>query len=186
MSSPRIFFAVVAACAAGCSQSSLPSLAPEAGGAVLTAEVTPAAPAVSPETTLMVEGTPTEAYAWLARQALHCWFGADGPLKATHIFHADAASPTEGGAADIVLQERDVSLRDQRGVRAFRISLRSEGGGVRVGITNLKMGQAIGGLMVRDAETWARGGEGCLARTLSPAPAAPSQAAGKAGINPRR
>jgi hypothetical protein len=127
---------------------------------------------------LMAQGTPTEVYALVAHGALRCWFGADGPLKATHIFHADAASPTEGGAAEIVLHVRDGTFSDQRGARAFRVSMRSDGGSVRVGITNLKMPEAMGQAMRNDVETWARGGEGCQARALgatAPKPATPAR-----------
>ena len=121
------------------------------------------------ETTLITSGTPTDVYAELARRALHCWFGADGPLKATHVFYADAASPDQGGAADIVLHERDDGPSDRRGSRAFRITITREGGGVRVGITNLRMQEPMAGLMVQDAQAWARGEEACATRTLAQA-----------------
>jgi hypothetical protein len=137
-----------------------------------------------------VEGTPTGVYALVARGALRCWFGADGPLKATHIFTAEAASPTQGGAAEIVLRERDPSLPDQRGGRAFRIAFSAIASGVRVGITNLKMADAIGGLMVQDADSWAHGGDGCQARTLGPVAetVAPRRRPEKTGFdsNPQR
>ena len=101
-------------------------------------------------------GTPTEVYALVAGGALRCWFGADGPLKATHVFHAEAAPPAEGGAAEIVLHERDPSLRDQRGPRAFRVSFAGDPGGVRVGITTIKIAAPLSELMVRDVAVWAR------------------------------
>jgi hypothetical protein len=163
---------------AGCAPSALPSLpsgsqaptqtaiATEAG-AITTATLTsPSARAAQAESTVMAAGTPTEVYALIARRILRCWFGADGPLKATHIFHADAASPSAGGKADIVLQERDPAFSDRRGPRAFRIAITGDAAGVRVGISNLKIAEPLAGLMVRDAETWARGGEGCETRTL--------------------
>jgi hypothetical protein len=137
------------------------------------------------ETTIIVPGTPTEVYAQVARGALNCWFGRDGPLKATHIFTAEAASPTQGGAAAIVVHERDVDLHDQRGVRAFRISFTGDPSAVRVGITNLKMTGALGQLMVGDAETWAKGGEGCQVRTLSSAAPA-RQPARVTGVSPHQ
>lgn len=127
----------------------------------------PATPATV-DTTIIAQGTTTEAYAQVAQRALRCWFGADGPLKATHVFNAEAASPAEGGAAEIFLQERDTTMRDQRGNRAFRVSFAAEVTGVRIGVTNLKMTDPLAQLMVRDVETWARGGEGCQARALSP------------------
>jgi hypothetical protein len=135
----------------------------------------PAAPAMV-DTTIIAQGTTTQAYAQVAQRVLRCWFGADGPLKATHVFNAEAASPAEGGAAEIFLHERDTTMRDQRGSRAFRVSFATEVTGVRIGITNLKMTDPLAQLMVRDVETWARGGEGCQARALSPPQvAAPTQ-----------
>ncbi len=124
------------------------------------------------ETTVIAQGTATEVYALVARGALRCWFGADGPLKATHIFNADAASPAQGGAAEIVVHERDAALRDPRGNRAFRVSFTGEVTGVRVGITPIKVPDALAQPMVRDVETWARGGEGCQARAANPPQAA--------------
>jgi hypothetical protein len=166
----------------------LPS-GPQTGtGAIETGAVaSPSAHTAAAETTIIAAGTPTEVYALLARHALRCWFGADGPLKATHIFHADAASPTAGGAADIVLQERDPAFSDRRGPRAFRIAITGDAAGVRVGISNLRMSEPLGGLMVKDAETWARGGERCETRALGAAvakpalPARPVKAVGQAG-----
>ncbi len=38
--------------------------------------------------------------------------------------------PRTGGPAEIVLQERDATLRDQRGARAFRVSFVGQGGSV--------------------------------------------------------
>lgn len=163
-----------------CSPSGLPSLtlpAPQPGappitptqietGAVGPAPVTPATPPA--EITAVATGTPTEVYARVAGGALRCWFGANGPLKATHIFNAEAAPPSEGGAAEIVVHERDAAARDPRGTRAFRVGFIGRGGSVEVGISPLKIAPALSELMVRDVETWAQGGSGCNARALMP------------------
>lgn len=183
-----------------CSPSGLPSLsssAPAPGapppitptqletGAVA---VTPVAPAA--EVTAIAPGTPTEVYARVASGALRCWFGANGPLKSTHIFNAEAAPPSEGGVAEIVLHERDLTSRDPRGTRAFRVAFIGRGSNVEVGITPLKIGAPLVELMVRDVETWAQGGSGCQARALSPPvevvapPAKPAKS--KATQNSRR
>jgi hypothetical protein len=176
------FAVVLAIGACACSSGNLPQLptgsAPVETGAVATgpAEGAPV------ETTTIAPGTPTEVYALVAGGALRCWFGADGPLKATHVFHAEAAPPTQGGAAEIVLHERDPSLRDQRGPRAFRVSFTGDPGGVRIGITTIKVAAPLGELMVRDVVVWASGGAGCQARALSPPPpqaAAPVQKSDK-------
>jgi hypothetical protein len=125
----------------------------------------------------MVTGTPTAVYALVARGALGCWFGADGPLKPTHVFEAEAEPPAKGGAAEIVLYERDESLRDKRGPRALKVAFASVSTNVRVGVTVIKMDPQLAQLMVKDVEVWARGGSGCQVRTLLPAP--PPAAVGK-------
>lgn len=116
----------------------------------------------------------------VARGALGCWFAANGPLKATHVFHADAAPPSRGGRAEIVLHERDASLSDQRGARAFRVGFESNAAGVRVNVAVIKLASALAELMVRDVEVWAKGGAGCQAQAFSPPQAAaPLQPAAK-------
>ncbi len=40
--------------------------------------------------------SPTDVYTRIARGALTCWFGAAGPLKGTHIYHAEAAPASQG------------------------------------------------------------------------------------------
>ena len=124
------------------------------------------------ETTTIAAGTPTEVYAQVAGGALRCWFGADGPLKASHVFHAEAAPPAQGGAAEIVLHERDASLRDQRGPRAFRVAFTGDPGGVRVAITTIKVAAPLGELMVRDVVVWASGGYWLSGPRVQPGPAA--------------
>jgi hypothetical protein len=126
-------------------------------------------------------GTPTEIYSRVAQGALRCWFGSGGPLKATHIFNAEAAPPSEGGAAEIVVHERDDAHSDRRGARAFRVAFAAQAGSVRVGITRIRIEGALAELMARDVEVWSQGGGGCLARALAlpsaspaPAPRAPS------------
>lgn len=166
-----------------CSSASLPQL--PVGSVPMETGATGGLPAdAAPyETTIIAAGTPTEAYALVAGGALRCWLGADGPLKATHVFHAEAAPPAEGGAAEIVLHERDPSLRDQRGPRAFRVSLTSDPGGVRVVTVAIKVAAPLSELMVADVTAWARGGAGCQARSLRPKPsqsAAPAQKSPKA------
>ena len=127
----------------------------------------------------MVQGTPTEVYALVARGALRCWFGADGPLKTTHIFHAEAAPPVQGGVTEIVLHERE---GDQRGSRAFSVAFTGDGGIVRVDIRSMKIAPPLSELMAQDVEAWAKGGAGCQVRPPRPPPAvsAPKPAKKKA------
>jgi hypothetical protein len=180
---------IVVACAlsadaGGCAPSSAPTLtagtAPIETGA--TAQVPSPVPSaqVPVETAIIVQGTPTEVYSLVARGALGCWFAANGPLKATHVFRADASPPSQGGRAEIVLHERDASLSDQRGTRAFHVGFASDAVGVRVGIAVIKIAPALAELMVRDVEVWAKGGAGCQTKALSPPQtAAPLQPAPK-------
>jgi hypothetical protein len=155
----------------GCSSLTPPTL----GGA--PKQPAPAAAPVSQsgqpnayETAFMVQGTPTAIYALVARGALNCWLGAAGPLHATHVFAAEAAPPNQGGAAEIVLHERDPTFRDQRGPRALRLRFEHAQGGVRVGFVNLRLGAALAEAMSQDAATWAKGGSGCRVRELREPP----------------
>ncbi len=121
--------------------------------------------------TFVVALNPTDAYAAVARGALNCWFGANGPMKRSHVFHGEAAPAAKGGAAEILLQERDPSLADQRGIRAFRATFMPAGAGTQVGIAHLKVDPAVATALTRDVETWARGEAGCQLRTvLAPVP----------------
>jgi hypothetical protein len=156
---------------AGCVPSSLPALLsspdPDKTGSL-------PAPSGPYEMAAIVSGTPTEVYTRVARGILGCWFGAGGPLKASHVFQAEAAPPAKGGAAEIVVHERDTSFRDQRGVRAYRVSFSSEATGVRVGMTALKFEAKLAQAMAKDVEAWAKGGAGCQLRGLLPPPTAPA------------
>jgi hypothetical protein len=167
----------LAACVGGCGLSDAPKLTTGAVAPIGT-DATAAVPTgqSTVDTELIVPGTPTEVYSLVARGALGCWFAANGPLKVTHVFHADAAPPSRGGRAEIVLHERDAALSDQRGARAFDVAFVGDGAGVRVGIAVIKIAPALAELMVRDVEVWAKGGAGCQVRALgAPQAAAPPQ-----------
>ena len=161
----------MALCAGACTSSSAPTLTSGREPPIETGShcrIWPSGQAPV-ETAIIVPGTPTEVYALVARGALGCWFGANGPLKATHVFHAEAAPPSQGGQAEIVLHERDVSLRDQRGARAFRVKFASDAAGVRVGITVVKIAPALAEPMVQDVAVWARGRSGMSGGGAGPA-----------------
>jgi hypothetical protein len=186
MSGRSAGFVIVALALAAnaCTSATGPQLPAGSAPNETSAPAKPAAPAATdPEasvTTIMAKGTPTEVYELVARGVLGCWFGGGGPLKKSHVFHAEAAPPAEGGAAEIVLHERDASFRDQRGVRAFRVTIASAPIGAQVNIANIKMAPAVGSAMVKDAETWASGGAGCQLRALFPPPPTPAPDKGKA------
>ena len=155
----------------GCSSLTPPTLsgAPKVQPAAADA----ASPSGQPnayESAFMVPGTPTSIYTLVARGVLNCWLGASGPMGATHVFTAEAAPPNQGGAAEIVLHERDPSFRDQRGPRALRLRFERAQGGVRVGFVNLRLGAALAEAMSQDAATWAKGGSGCRLKELSEPP----------------
>lgn len=136
-----------------------------------------ATPPVAHETSLVVPGTPTEVYTQLARGIMACWLGASGPLKQSHIYHADAQpAAVGGGEAEIVLQERDTTLRDQRGVRAFRVQVTPDPGGSRVVAAALKMETQRANAMTKDIAVWAKGGSGCELGALFPPPPPPAAA----------
>jgi hypothetical protein len=162
------------ACTGGPNLPALPLLLPpsEAGGAAAAgAQVGPH------ETALTVPGTPTEVFTAVARGALGCWFAATGPLKASHVYRAEAEPPAKGGAAWIIVYERDGSVRDQRGAKAYHVTFAGEASGVRVATTSLKFETAAAQAMARDVEAWAKGGASCQLRTVLPPPPAVASAA---------
>jgi hypothetical protein len=142
-----------------------PESAPETGS--LSARFEPH------ETSALVSGTPTGIFAEVARGALGCWFAADGPLKASHIYRAEAEPPAKGGDAEIVIYERDTSMRDLRGPRAYRIAFTAELTSVRVTMAALKIEPKLAQAMAADVESWAKGKESCRLRALLPPPAPP-------------
>lgn len=181
----------LAALAGGCASSGGPLLPPPSSiGEVKTAGdgksanegKSTMAPGTA-EASFIVPGTPTGVYALVARQALACWFGSDGPLKATHIFNASAEPPAKGGAAEVVIRERDATLRDQRGTRAYLVSFETASSGVRVVTSPLKVEPPVAQAMAKDVEAWSKGGAGCQLRFAMPPPppSPPAKAKGKTG-----
>jgi hypothetical protein len=135
-------------------------------------------PPAAHQTSVVASGSPAEVYTQLARGIMGCWLGASGPLRQSHIFHADVQPPSvSGGAAEILLQERDTTLRDQKGVRAFRIQITSDPGGSLVAAAALKMDPQHASAMMKDIAVWAKGGSGCELAALFPPPAPPPVAA---------
>jgi hypothetical protein len=159
-----IFVGLAALALAGCTSSGLPVLpSPQAAPE-------PSSLPVAEEKSFIVPGSPTEIYAQLARGMHGCWFGASGPLRQSHIFHAEAEPSAKGGEAEIVLQERDVTLRDQRGVRAYRVRIVGEPPSVRVTTIAHKMPSQLVPVMAKDVDVWAKGGSGCQLAALFPPP----------------
>ncbi len=104
---------------------------------------------------------PIDLYSKIARGALTCWFGSQGSLKKTHIFHADAAPEHRGGAVEIVVHERDQGAPSPRSLRTYRITIATSGEGSRMMAENLKMPDAMGKDMRADLARWSTGNATC-------------------------
>lgn len=165
--------------AGACASNGLPSLATSTAQIETSAAGTADRVSEAYETATTVTGDPTSLYTLVARGIHACWFGAGGPLGSTHVFRAEAQSPSKGGQAEIIIHERDVGLTDQRGPQALRIAFESNGGVVRVATKVLKVPPGYGEPMTRDVETWAKGGSGCQLRASFPQPPATTTAAQK-------
>ena len=176
----RSILPVLLLSATACSNASLTLPPPPQAGLKTEAADTGQVPL---ETAVIVSGTPTSVYAQVARGALQCWFGADGPLKPTHVFEAEAEPPAKGGAAEIVLYERDETLRDKRGARALRVVIASSSSSVRVGTTVIRMNPQMAQDVTKDVEAWARGGSSCQLRARMQPPAAPAPEPAKAKVS---
>ena len=120
-----------------------------------------------------IEGAPTDVYARIARGAMACWFGSKGPLKANHIYHAEAQPASLGGSAEIVVHERDRSSENPRGLRAFRIVITPDGDDSFLVVENYKLARPLADSMEKDVRRWAAGGIGCAAGDNGWEPKAP-------------
>jgi hypothetical protein len=128
---------------AGCSSATLPTLP-------------------LPSLSAAYQQPPSEIYARIARGALGCWFAASGPLKRTHIFHADVAPPSDNAGAEIVIHERDNTTgQNPRAIRAYRIAITRAPEGTFVASENLKLPAALATRMEGDINRWAKGQAGC-------------------------
>jgi hypothetical protein len=165
----------LAAAASGCSSSGLPNVASGAGQIETSSGGSSDPVSTSYEIATVASGDPTATYTLVARAIHACWFGAGGPLTNTHVFRAEAQSPTKGGQAEIIIHERDVAFTDQRGPQALRVSFENAGGLSRVSVKVLKAPPGYGEPMTRDVEVWAKGGAGCQLRASFPQPPTTAQ-----------
>jgi hypothetical protein len=104
-----------------------------------------------------------EAYARIARGAHACWFAASGPLKRSHVFHAEVDPPSRGGAADIGVLERDTAQPSPWGRRVFRIGLTAVDGNTAIEVANLALPDALAARMRSEVFQWLDGNSGCRA-----------------------
>ena len=179
--SGRVAWMAIAVLLAGCGGSSVrlqdllalpPSDAGAAGAGTQTGSVSTRTHEPQ-EASALVEGTPTSVFAEVARGALGCWFAVDGPLKASHVYRAEAEPPSKGGDAEIIVYERDATMRDLRGPRAYRIGFVAELNSVRVTMTSLRFEPKLAQAMAKDVESWAKGADSCQLRVMLPPPAPP-------------
>jgi len=107
-------------------------------------------------------GSPTELYTRIARGAMACWFGTAGPLKGTHIYHAEAESPAQGGRSEIVIFERNLAdPASPRGVRALRISIAEAGAVTPLTVEPAKLPEPMAKRLTADVYRWASGEVQC-------------------------
>ena len=115
----------------------------------------PALPSDAPE----FPGSSTSVYTRIARGANTCWFGPRGTLDRTYIWHGRAEPESKGGMAEILVHER--FEQNQRGLKAFGVTIAPRGEGAAVSAQNLKMPPETGKQMTADAYRWAKGSVGC-------------------------
>ena len=127
---------------------------------------TPSLPALPQLTGTVTEapivGSPTEVYERVARGAMSCWFGTNGPLKANYVYHAEAEPAGKGGKAEIVIHERDRRpTENPKGIRAYRVAITPEDGQTTLVFENLKLPEPVAKAMEADARRWGTGALGC-------------------------
>jgi hypothetical protein len=108
-----------------------------------------------------VKHSPTTVYELVARGAKACWFAAEAPLHATHIFRAKAEPPARGAAAEIKIYERMPAAK--LGLLAFSIGITGTRSIVpgTVEVENLRLAKPLAARMQRDVKRWTSGRAGC-------------------------
>jgi hypothetical protein len=123
-------------------------------------------------------GSATDLYARIGRGAVSCWFGANGPLKLSYIYHAEAEPPSRGGKAEIIIHQREPGQPNPRGAKAYRIAIEPAGETATLATENYKLPQAMAKGLNNDVERWSKGETGCAsaASVAAWAPKAPEPA----------
>jgi hypothetical protein len=187
--------AAIAGLLAGCANGPSPLTGlPQVSEVTTSAAPPPAKPALEvPSLTALlpegdsIVGTPTEVYTRVARGVLTCWFGAAGPLKSTHIYHAEADPASKGGKSEIEIFRKDPTVPDPRSLRAYRIAiLPASSSSTKVEIENLKIDEPLASRLAGDVSRWSKAEGGCgdspvtggwAAHELAPAPEPPAKKA---------
>jgi hypothetical protein len=120
---------------------------------------------------------PSEIYSRIARGAMACWFAPSGPLKQTHVFHADVAPPSENAGAEIVIHERDRAAPSPLSLRAYKISIARTPEGTAVAEQNVKLPEPLAKTMAEDIRRWAGGNFDCGPTTPAVLPVSDAQKA---------
>jgi hypothetical protein len=138
--------------------------------------------------------SPVEVYSRVARGALKCWFGPEGSLKKTHVFHAKVDPPDKGGTADIGVHTREAG--SSHGVlRAFGVTITPSGSGSLIEAQNVRFPEPQAAIMIADVNRWASGKSECAivgmggwdaARPTTPPEASQVAQTGKAKAAPKR
>jgi hypothetical protein len=154
---PSVLLGVVILCG-GCSadSSTIKNLSGESSA--LKTFTNPLTPGTMP--TVVNADPPIEVYARVARGALKCWFGTEGSLKKTHVFHAKADSPTAATPIEIAVNTREEGT--SHGVlRAFAISITPSGSGSLVESKNIRFPAPQAEIMIADVGRWTSGKDDC-------------------------
>ncbi len=121
-----------------------------------------------------LSGSVTDVYSRIAGRALTCWFSTDGPLKASHVFSAEAPPPSTGTAAEITIFEKDIGAANPRGSRAYRMSLtRESDDATRLTLQAGKLPTDLAQAMEQDVLAWGQSRDSCQARVVRPPPPPP-------------
>ena len=126
---------------------------------------------------------PVEVYSRVARGALKCWFGPEGSLKKTHVFHAKVDPPVNGGTAEIPVHTREAG--SSHGVlRAFAVGIAPSGEGSVVEAQNFRFPEPQAATMIADVGRWAAGKGDCSVVGTGGWDAAPPPPAGASPAGP--
>lgn len=159
------FALILAGAGGGCSGLSLPAIESIGSGEATPGETKAEAAPKSDTQPLMISasavGSPTEVYTRLARGVLTCWFGADGPLKKSYIYHAQADPASKGGNSRIRIMTRDHEADDPRALRAYMVQISPGDGRTKVEVENRRLPAHLADALKKDIERWATGEDGC-------------------------
>jgi hypothetical protein len=127
-----------------------------------------------------IDASAVTTYQRVASGILKCWFGAGGPLRKTHVFSAETAPPSAGGAAELVLYQRDAmpGQASPRGVRAFRVTFTPVSDAkTRVDMEAMKVAADLAAAMETDVLAYAFEKESCKVQVVRPPPPQPEPVA---------